>query len=211
MSQGRQIVLAWTDLMDENDGVGFNYTTSDPKNRIWTDHFQDYLADPAVRTCPSTQAADPLSSSSYLMGRSDAAWRENRKATKAPWNSSSFAYNINLCPKNTYNRGNTYERLTAVINADETPVVGDAWWRAPAHFENHLPRNIPRDLHDPINGDPSRVRGPGNNTANRFITNRHGAVTVLTFVDGHTALTNFEDVFRQQWWPGYDPDQPVSY
>ena len=85
----------------------------------------------------------------------------------------------------------------------ETPVTGDAWWRAASGMSNSLTRLIPANLSDPISGDIS------GNSINRFITNRHGKVTVLSFADGHAKSVSFVGVYRQQWFEGYDKDGAV--
>jgi len=70
-------------------------------------------------------------------------------------------------------------------------------------MSNTLTRLIPANLSDPHSGDYS------GNSINRFITNRHGKVTVMSFVDGHAKPLSFVNVYRQQWFEDYDKDGPV--
>jgi prepilin-type processing-associated H-X9-DG protein len=71
-------------------------------------------------------------------------------------------------------------------------------------MSNALPSIIPSaNLSDPW----TVFAGKG---VSRFITNRHGKVTVLSFVDGHAKPVSFEDAYRQQWYETYDTTDPVN-
>jgi len=203
LSQNKQIALAWEMYMSGNEGRGFDYVTNDPDKQIWTGRLKAYLDTADAYICPETEKV--ADSNNYISGKAKSAWREGRYNTEDPWNMGSFAYNINLCPKNNYadNGGyQTYQTQSHISSPNETPLTGDAWWRAPANMSNDLQRIVPTDLSDPVN-DAS------GNTVNRFITNRHGKVSVLSFTDGHAKAVTFENVFRQQWFDTYDPNKSV--
>jgi prepilin-type processing-associated H-X9-DG protein len=138
------------------------------------------------------------------MGSATKAWAENRNYIRPikDWNRSSYTYNINLCPGNPYNRA-SYSSQKDIVKTSETPILGDGWWRAPSWMNNNRTRYIPQNLDDPFNGNK------GSNTADRFITNRHGNMTILSYVDGHSESVYLEDVFKQYWYQGYDINQPV--
>ena len=191
--------------IDENEDRGFNYVVMDvPARQIWTGYIKEYLSDSNALICPETEPVE--NSGNYKLGHAKSAWRERRYNTQDPWNMASYAYNINLCPKNNYaiNGGyNTYQTRGEIGTTSETPIAGDGWWRAPANMANGLQRLIPANLSDPKSSDHS------GNSINKFITNRHGKVTVLSYVDGHATTVTLEDVYRQQWFDTYDKDEAV--
>ena len=205
VSQNKQIAYSWQMYMDDNDGSGFDYLEN---NQIWTGHLKDYIVEDALLICPETSVVEE--SSNYIMGSAKSAWREGRRSTQSPWNMGSYAYNINLHPFNSpYNYHGyitdyvSYKNQGEISTPNEAPVTGDAWWRAASGMSNSLTRLIPANLSDPISGDIS------GNSINRFITNRHGKVTVLSFADGHAKSVSFVGVYRQQWFEGYDKDGAV--
>lgn len=203
LSQNKQIAIAWELYMSGNEGRGFDYVIKDPAKQIWTGYLKLYLDTAEVYRCPETEKVGETAN--YTLGNAKSAWREGRYNTEAPWNTGSLAYNINLCPKNNYadNGGyRTYQTQSHISSPNDTPLSGDAWWRAPANMANDLQRIVPTDLSEPSN-DAS------GNTINKFITNRHGKVTVLSFTDGHAKTLSFSDVFRQQWFDSYDPNKSV--
>ena len=195
---------AWNLYVEDHNYKIFRYL--DRKNRsIWTAYLKDYLQDPYLLICPSTVVPDTIPNNKYLMGSAKMAWVENRNYIKPikDWNRSSYTYNINVGPGNPYNSA-SYEYLSDIANTSSTPLLGDGWWRAPARMYNSLTRYIPQNLDDPTKG----LRGE--NSADRFITNRHGNMTVLTYVDGHSASVYLEEVFAQNWYKGYDRKKPAE-
>lgn len=203
VSQNKQIALAWELYISEREGKGFNYVINDSDLQIWTGKLSHYLDTADAFICPETENIEDTND--HTLGKAKSAWREGRYNTKSPWNTASYAYNINLCPKNSYATSggyNTYQTQGQIESPSETPLTGDAWWRAPAAMADNLQRIVPTDLSNPSND-------ANGNTINKFITNRHGKVTVLSFSDGHAEILTFENVFRQQWHPDYNPDAAV--
>ena len=199
----RTVAQAWSLYVQDHDFNLFLYSTHSRK--LWTAHFLGYLEDPGMLICPSTSAPTNIPNNRYLMGNAKTAWVENRNGYRPikDWNLSSYTYNINLCPGNPYNRTASYRFSTAIERTAETPLLGDGWWRAPSRMNNSSTRYIPQNLEDPVTG----LRG--GNSADRFITNRHGDMTVLSYVDGHSESVFLADVFAQYWYQGYDTNQPV--
>lgn len=204
VSGNKQIGTAWQMYMLSSEGKGFNYVVNDSNKQIWTGYLKSYLETSEILICPETSKVED--SGNYSVGSATEAWRESRYNTQDPWNMASYAYNINLCPENVYasNGGyETYKNQGSISSPNETPLTGDAWWRAPANMANGLQRLVPANLSDPISSDHS------GNTINKFITNRHDKVTVLSFTDGHVEILTLENVFRQQWFETYDPNEAV--
>jgi len=198
----RQTSVAWNLYVEDNEGKLFNYNTVSRK--IWTAHFEPYSDDSQILLCPATTVPE-IPVNNYVMGSATTAWVENRNGFRAPelWNRSSYCYNINLCPTNPYN-SDSYKSLYDIGTPSSSPILGDGWWRAPARMNNNYTRFIPANLDDPIRGDR------GQNSVDRFISNRHGQVTVINYVDGHSAAVYLDEVFAQQWYRSYDPNQPVQ-
>ncbi|WP_420792919.1 hypothetical protein [Lentisphaera marina] len=202
------MVSSWYMAIDDLDGKFFDYLGADNNYELWTGRLKDYIADDALLICPETSVVEE--SSGGIIGTAKTAWREGRRATKSPWDMSSYAYNGSLFPYTgtpSYHTHpsdyDTYKKLTDVSSPNETPVIGDAWWRNTADMSNTLTRLIPTNLSAPRSGDYS------GNSINRFITNRHGKKTVMSFVDGHAKSLSFRDLYRQQWFEDYDKDIPV--
>jgi prepilin-type N-terminal cleavage/methylation domain-containing protein/prepilin-type processing-associated H-X9-DG protein len=202
-----QVGRAWIFYVDENDDKGFDYCIPSSDNKIWTSAMQDYIIDPAILFCPTAPDVHGDPANDYEFGTAETAWVENRNNYNVDddWNASSYCYNINLCPEAHYN-ADSYQNLAAINTPVETPIIGDGWWRALGKgLDNTSTRYVPANLHDPPNGSKGQC------TMDRFITNRHGRVTVVNFVDGHVSLVNLPDVFRLQWFESWDPDLPVNY
>jgi prepilin-type N-terminal cleavage/methylation domain-containing protein len=205
LGQNKQMVYSWQMAMENLDGNFFDYLED---NQIWTGHLKDYFNEDALLICPETSVVEE--SSGAIMGTAKTAWREGRRDTQSPWNMASYGYNNNLYPFNSpYNYHSyptdyvTYKNQGEISAPSETPVIGDAWWRNTADMSNSLTRLIPANLSAPRSGDYS------GNSINRFISNRHGKVTVLSFVDGHAKPLSFVGVYRQQWFEDYDKDGAV--
>lgn len=200
----RSTSQAWHLLIEDSDHQLFGYVFKTGK--IWASYFENYLEDPDLLVCPSTTVPKNRPNNGYIMGSAQTAWVENRTYTNPieGYNRSSYTYNINLGPYNPYNP-DSYQELHDISDTAGTPLLGDGWWRAPSRMYNNLSRYIPQNLDNPIAGQR------GQSSVDRFITNRHNRVTVLTYVDGHSAAVPLEEVFDQNWFKGYDTSIQVQH
>ena len=211
MSNTKQIGLAWALYLKNSGGRFWKYApvdadpgTSDDK--MWPDFLEEFTSSD-VHNCAEVVPDDTSSVTKYRMGTAKLRWVDARGASVDPWNTSSYGYNLSLVSNNHWRDYKPYKNLAGVDKPGEVPLIGDAVWRsARKKMSNSFSRVVPLNLSDPYNSANIDVSSC---TLYRFITNRHGKVTVMSFVDGSSSLLSYENVFRQQWHGDWDKNLNV--
>jgi len=134
---------------------------------------------------PSPQGGDVC----WMQGSNKRAWLLNGEY-------SSYTFNGYLY---TGEGATGFKSELDVKPSAEVPVYGDGVW--PDAWPHHLTR---------IN-DPStilqwgRVTFWGNDTIQRYITNRHGHKTNIVYFDGHVDTIKLVELWQQRWGPPFKP------
>ena len=205
LSNTKQIGLAWNMYLDNSGGAFWEYISVAGEAKMWPGYLKDFTS-PDIHNCPEVISEDTSTVIGHSFGTAQSRWVDARGASVYPWNTSSYGYNLSLVINN-FNEFSGYKTIDSIDSPNEVPFIGDAIWRsAKRKMSNINLRVVPLDLLDPENSaniDSTSCK------LYRFITNRHGKVTVMSFVDGSSRLLSYENVFRQQWHSEWDKDLDV--
>ena len=210
LSNTKQIGLAWHMYLDNSDGAFWEYVpvAQPDEAKMWPDYLKDFTS-PDIHNCPEVVPDDTSSITGYLHGNAQSRWVDSRGASVDPWNTSSYGHNMALTDNGADYEGTNkiYKNLASIDNPYEVPFIGDSIWRsARKKTANSNTRVVPLNLSEPKNS----VNIDSNSCKfYQFITNRHGKVTVMSFVDGSSRLLSYENVFRQQWHGEWAKDLDV--
>jgi len=218
LSQTHQIHLAWSDYLNSNFNILFDYTLQQPSatRKIWTGTLSPYITDAGADAliCPETENPPGLEGTGNIgingvrMGNAKLAWVERRGGYHGvePFDRASYTYNVNMCPRCRY--GQAEDRnitLSSIKQANLVPILGDGIWREAHPGEPGDVKMYPFDLHDPKAGSNGSW-----DLVWRYATNRHGILTNLVYADGHSESVFIEELWKQKWHKHYDVEAPLN-
>lgn len=210
LSNVRQFAVAWDAYTTDSNGYIMEYTLQSKSRALWTQVLRPYISeDHSLLICPST---DDLAGNVGIgndgiggirFGTATTSWVEGRSGYYAPppFNRSSYTWNGNMFSLSSYNTAEQrYTRRTNIDEPANAPILGDGVWRSATPGMPGTMKQFPKDLSNPMAGaDPGSVDG-----VSRFVTNRHGRVTNVSFADTHAESVQLNHMWSLKWHRHYE-------
>lgn len=211
LSNARQIAVSWDNYTTDSNGYILEYTLQSKSRALWTQVLRPYFNDEhALLICPTTEDPDDTFGmadsgiTGVRFGTATTTWVEARPGYNAPppFNRSAYMYNGNMFSLSSYNTSvERYTKRTNIPSPERSPVLGDGVWRSATPGMPGTQKQFPLDLHNPQSGStPANSDG-----VLRFVTNRHGKVTNVSFADTHAESVPLNNMWSLQWHRTYEP------
>ncbi len=209
LSNVRQFAVAWDAYTTDSNGYIMEYTLQSKSRALWTQVLRPYVNDDhGLYVCPTTE--DPGETglgddgiAGIRFGDARTTWVEARPNynAPAPFNRSSYIYNGNMFSLSSYNTANErYSKRTSIPVPERSPILGDGIWRSATPGMPGTFKEFPSNLYNPNLGlSPGNVDG-----VFRFVTNRHGPVTNVSFADTHAESVSLNNMWSLQWHRTYE-------
>ncbi len=220
-----QRVIGYTNLRSLSTALHIYLNTNDDRffgydgSVLWMDYIGDIVDNiDEVRYCPRTTRNLQVAEERYQnnpgshWGEAEVPWVWGASSdTTKKYELGSYGLNGWMYAETAYAgsyQNNLFGRRTAVRSPSQTPFVLDAVWPDGwPRSTNTLPANYNYDL-----GAQDITHGNADNNymMGRYVTNRHGSVTNVIFVDGQVKSVPLQELWALSWHKGYQPRYDVE-